>query len=497
MGKISHDSIPGVSTMKQLGPSPFPHQAMHDRMGIGWLDTALRSVVRHNDHQAATASEHLVVLAPDPVTDDARARLTSLLGPVGTAYLRRQLLRATLDTARQVGNRRGVAIEVHACDAGSRDVAALVGTDMTFIDQRKRHSGQPLRSGSSDAHNDDVRKVVFIGFCCPLLDSDVLCMAFDALDDHDVVLGPTRDDRSYLIGMLTNRVALLSDIAKTRFWVPSELKQACLNDGLNLAELPAMPIMSAPDDLADWASARFAHAPARPRLSVIIPSRNEQNHLAATIASALVADNIEIIVADGRSTDRTIEIARQFGVTVTESPPSRGAQMNSAAEVARGDILLFLHADTLLPPGYDAVVYQTLATPNTSAGAFTLAIDAKGMAPRLIEWGVYARSRFCERPYGDQAIFMSTETFHDSGRFPNLPYMEDFAMLPCLKRRGHIRVVPDQVMTSARRWEKHGWTTTTLMHQWAKLRYLLFHKPDAGGTGHASVSRTHACDSDA
>jgi rSAM/selenodomain-associated transferase 2 len=145
--------------------------------------------------------------------------------------------------------------------------------------------------------------------------------------------------------------------------------------------------------------------------------------------------------------------------------------MNQAAAIATGDILLFLHADTRLPPDWHEFINQTLQNPQTIAGAFQLAIDSPHTTLRWIERSVQWRSRFLQLPYGDQAIFLRTETFRTIGGYPDLEIMEDFALIQKLKKLGTIALVPAPVHTSARRWERLGVMRTTLLNQAIVLGY--------------------------
>ena len=201
------------------------------------------------------------------------------------------------------------------------------------------------------------------------------------------------------------------------------------------------------------------------RLSIIIPTYNEEKTIGDTLDRVLAGNVWEVIVVDGQSTDRTRAIARTRGVTVVESSPCRGRQLTKGASIATGDTLLFLHADTILPERYDEYVFRALAKPIVSAGAFRLLIDADGRLFRVIENMVNLRSHIRQMPYGDQAIFMSTNTFHDVGGFPDIPVMEDYAMILRLRRMGRIEIAPAPVITSARRWIKHGVWRTTLRNQ--------------------------------
>jgi rSAM/selenodomain-associated transferase 2 len=208
-------------------------------------------------------------------------------------------------------------------------------------------------------------------------------------------------------------------------------------------------------------------------ISIIIPVLNEANHLPTVLEQARHQAAVEIIVVDGGSQDDTIAVARALGVRVIQSERGRAHQMNAGAAVASGKILLFLHADTLLPPHFDALIRHTLMQPGVVAGAFELKIDATLRGIRWVEWGVKWRSRLLQLPYGDQGIFLTAEMFLRVEGFPVLPIMEDFVLIQRLKQRGRIAIIPAAVLTSGRRWQKLGVFKTTLTNQLMLIAYFL------------------------
>lgn len=214
------------------------------------------------------------------------------------------------------------------------------------------------------------------------------------------------------------------------------------------------------------------------KISIVIPVLNEAPTISQVISIAQTATNVEIIVADGGSSDGTPEIAKSLGVQVVFTTPGRATQMNEGAAAATGDILLFLHADTHLPEGFDTCVRQALAKGGTVGGAFELKIDAPLPSLRLVEKGVNCRSHFLQMPYGDQAIFLKTATFNQIGGFPDLPVMEDFEFVRRLKKQGRIEIVPQPVLTSARRWQQLGVLKTTAINQIVIIAYFLGVSPD-------------------
>jgi rSAM/selenodomain-associated transferase 2 len=214
------------------------------------------------------------------------------------------------------------------------------------------------------------------------------------------------------------------------------------------------------------------------RISIIIPTLNEAENIKEAIVTTQPNTNIEVIIVDGGSKDNTIEIAQSLNVKVISSSPGRAVQMNAGAVAASGNILLFLHADTRLPTGFDDMIRTALEQPGIVAGAFKLRIDAPLLSLRWVEWGVNVRSHFCQMPYGDQAIFLTKEVFQQIGGFPELPIMEDFELIRRLKPIGRIVIIPTPVVTSARRWLQKGVFKTTLLNQIVIIAYLLGVSPE-------------------
>jgi rSAM/selenodomain-associated transferase 2 len=207
-------------------------------------------------------------------------------------------------------------------------------------------------------------------------------------------------------------------------------------------------------------------------ISIIIPTLNEAENIKNAIASTQSGTNVEVIVVDGGSKDHTVAIAQSLSVKVITSSPGRADQMNAGAFAASGDILLFLHADSQLPTGFDVMIRTALQQPKTVAGAFTLGIDASLWGLRLVEWGIKWRSHLWQLPYGDQAIFLTKEIFQKVGNFPQLPIMEDFELIRRLRHLGKITIVKAKVTTSARRWLQKGIWQTTLLNQIVVIAYL-------------------------
>lgn len=208
-------------------------------------------------------------------------------------------------------------------------------------------------------------------------------------------------------------------------------------------------------------------------ISVIIPTFNEARNIEKAIRSAQKEPDVEIIVVDGGSEDETRDIAMGMGVKVVAAKRGRAVQMNAGVSSASGEYFVFLHADSILPAGYDYAVRRILEAEKVMAGAFSLGIDAKGTGYRILECLAKFRSRFFSMPYGDQAIFLKKDVFMSNGGFPLLSIMEDFELIRSLKKKGKVMISDKRVITSARRWKRLGLIKATVLNQKIIILYLL------------------------
>jgi rSAM/selenodomain-associated transferase 2 len=207
------------------------------------------------------------------------------------------------------------------------------------------------------------------------------------------------------------------------------------------------------------------------KLSVIIPTLDEESCLGQALAS--VPAGSEVIVADGRSEDRTTEIAAQFGARVVPGAPGRGAQMNRGAGASTGDTLLFLHADCELPSGAGDSIREALADLRVVGGSFRLHITPARGGLRLVAIGSNLRARLLRLPYGDQALFVRRSVFETMGGYSDIPIMEDVDFSKRLRRRGRVVSLENAVTTTPRHWEKLGPFLTTLLNWAAVLAFFV------------------------
>jgi rSAM/selenodomain-associated transferase 2 len=213
-------------------------------------------------------------------------------------------------------------------------------------------------------------------------------------------------------------------------------------------------------------------------ISIIIPTLNEASTIGKLLSVLHTVPGVEPIVVDGGSRDNTVDIAESNGAQVLNCAPGRAFQMNCGAKTASGTVLLFLHSDTIPPPGFAAEIRNNLQQPGVSAGAFTLSIGGNGFLLRLLEMLINFRARTMQMPYGDQGLFMTSGMFAAVGGFPEQPLMEDFELVRRLRRRGTIIILPIAATTSDRRWRRLGVLRTTLRNQAIIIGYLLGISPD-------------------
>jgi len=207
-------------------------------------------------------------------------------------------------------------------------------------------------------------------------------------------------------------------------------------------------------------------------ISIVVPALNEESTLPATLERARAARVGEVLVVDGGSSDGTRAVAERMGARVIESARGRAVQMNAGAAAASGDVLLFLHADTLLPAGFDAAVERALADPAVAGGRFDLDLQPSSFLIWLTAVLINLRSRWSRMSTGDQCIFVRRSVFERLGGFPDLPLMEDVAFSRLLKRAGRVACLREKAVTSSRRWVKDGVVRTILL-MWT-LRFLFF-----------------------
>lgn len=217
-------------------------------------------------------------------------------------------------------------------------------------------------------------------------------------------------------------------------------------------------------------------------ISIIIPVLNEAgtiNNLIAHLRGLHHTSGFEIIVVDGDVPGNTIKTIRDRGVITARAAKGRANQMNRGAALSSGQVLLFLHADTFLPANALNRIEAVMEDGRHEAGAFDLGINSNRWIFRITEWYVALRTRMTRIPFGDQAIFIRRGYFEKIGGYRDIPLMEDVELMKRIRKRGDsIRLIPDKVMSSSRRWEREGVLYATFRNWAFQILYALGMPPE-------------------
>ena len=212
------------------------------------------------------------------------------------------------------------------------------------------------------------------------------------------------------------------------------------------------------------------------KFSIIIPTLNEEKLIGSSIEACLKAGGEEIIISDGGSTDRTVEIASRFNSILIDGSPGRGAQLRAAAEAASGDLFVFVHADTLIAPSCLEQIreFSDSIRHKNCWGCFRQKIRKPARRFRWLEEGNAWRAAKRGYVYGDQAMWITRDLYHQVGGFSKDPLMEDVIISERLRKISMPAVLPGPVYLTGRHWERRGVVRTTIRN------WILFQKYKTG-----------------
>ncbi len=404
------------------------------------------------------AHERIIVFTRYPEAGRAKTRLIPALGAVGAARLQRRMTQDTLAVARDAERGRNAEVEVRYAGGTWRKMYRWLGAGVRFARQGPGDLGRRMGRALTDALDGGCERAVLIGTDCPDLSVRHIHRALDALNENDVVLGPSRDGGYWLVG-IRDEAAIFDSVPWGTSTVLERTVTLAYEQGLSVHLLDTLADVDTPNDLGD----RRDLLPPRPYLSVIVPALNEVGNIERALRSA--TGDVETIVVDGGSRDGTAEAARRMGAHVETCRPGRAGQMNRGGEIASGEVLLFLHADTQLPEGYAAGIFDAMSDPGVVGGAFRHATDLGGAFMAFTAWMANFRACDLHLPYGDQAIFVRRDVFQSLGGFADVPIAEDLHFIRRLACRGRLTILPARAITSGRRWATSGRFRTMLINQ--------------------------------
>ncbi|MFG3817266.1 TIGR04283 family arsenosugar biosynthesis glycosyltransferase [Limnothrix redekei] len=393
----------------------------------------------------------------------------------------------------------------YAPDSGRSTVRDWLGcNDRQLAAQGDGDLGDRMARAFTTCFGQGSDRVLLVGSDSPDLPDEILTQAAEALIATGAAICPTEDGGYCLVGFRRDRY--LPAIFQNMIWstetVFSETIARFQSANQPVAILPHWYDIDHATDLDRFwqinqqnsalkrAIATLAKIRQPIAISVIMPVLNEGERIQKTLDHLVeIAGQIpyEVIVVDGDRSGSTLQyLPSDRPVRGITAARGRGLQMNAGAAIARGEILLFLHADTQLPTTAFTQITTTLKqTLNVGAhggaplpedvvgGAFDLSIASSRWILQTIARVASARSRLTRLPYGDQAIFIRRSAFGALGGYPEIPIMEDVALMRSIRRRGwRIRILPDRVLTSARRWEREGVWRCTLRNWTILLAYF-------------------------
>ena len=427
----------------------------------------------------------LIVFTRYPEPGKTKTRLIPCLGPEGAAGLQRRMTEHLLSTVDRLASDEAVNVEVRYAGGSGKLMKNWLGPGFTFIPQGRGALDRRMGSAFAAAFNSGARRVIIIGTDIPDISTGILIRAFDSLKHSDLVFGPAADGGYYLIGMHAGSFrralpALFTGIDWGSATVLNRSLKIAESCGLTVKLLEELQDVDRPEDLAAWnqITDQGKKNYITKRITVIIPTLNEAANIGRTLDHLRPTQNVEVIVVDGGSADDTVEQAESCGAKVIRARRGRACQMNAGAAGATGDVLLFLHADTCLPPGFEGHIHHILENPGVVAGAFELVIDSPIHSLRIVERVANWRARLLQAPYGDQAIFVPVARFREIGGYLPLPIMEDFAFVRQLRKKGRIAILPVPVVTSPRRWLNVGVWKTLVVNQLIITGYWLGIPPE-------------------
>lgn len=324
----------------------------------------------------------LIVFTRYPEPGRTKTRLISALGAQGAADLHRQMAQRAVRTARAAVAGNNVDVEICFTGGDEQKMREWLGADLRYSPQVGHDLGARMANAVQLSFHEGCRRVVLIGTDCPELTGVILDKAFALLEQHDAVIGPAHDGGYYLIGMARACLRVFTAIP----WGTAKVLQATLDalkgTGTSWALVDRLVDVDTTEDLVVWEKVASAARNDEVTVSVIIPALNEASRIA----------------------DKVIPC-----------PRGRAWQMNAGAAAATGDVLLFLHADTRLPPNALANIASVMKDGRYIGGAFDLGIDSDRLFLRYIGARASFRSRVSRIPYGDQAIFIHRKYFDSVG----------------------------------------------------------------------------------
>ncbi|MBI4352943.1 MAG: TIGR04283 family arsenosugar biosynthesis glycosyltransferase [Candidatus Omnitrophica bacterium] len=384
----------------------------------------------------------LIIFLKRPEKGRVKTRLAAALGEEEAVRVYKRLAEDTVNAVRPLAGKSADVVIAFDPPEREAEIKEWIRGPFRCVSQGEGDLGERLSRAACAAFAEGAEKAVLIGSDCPELDALTVNRAFRALSKKEVVIGPSKDGGYYLIGLTRARHAFLFDDIP---WSTPEVLKTTLkkaNDrGISCGLLPEKSDVDTLEDLESFE-----------RVSVIIPALDEEQSIGPALVDLAERHRPdEVIVVDGGSRDRTVEIASRYA-RVLNAEKGRAFQMNAGAAAASGDILLFLHADTRLPPAALLKIREALREGRKHSGRFRMSF---GHPHPLLRFYAF-QTRFHFFSYGDQGFFVRKVLFQKMGGFDEEAPLEDVDFYRRLLKIETPVIIRDPVITSPRRFLQNG-----------------------------------------
>jgi uncharacterized protein len=420
----------------------------------------------------------LIFFVKSPEPGAVKTRLSAEIGRDAAAALYKAIGARSLKAAE--GGDHETRIDFYPPDRLA-NVKTWLGEGRVYCPQEGADLGQRMENAFKSAFSSGFTYVVLTGSDVPDLSSRIIDDAFSMLADSGAVIGPAKDGGYYLIGF--SRSGFLPEIFGGIKWgtdtVFIDTMAALRRAGGAGAEPHVLPELMDIDRAEDIEEAGLS---VREKLSVIIPVLHEAVNINRMIRHLNKIDgsrNAEIIVVDGSPETDTLEAITEAGVIKLSAGKGRAKQMNKGAAIARGEVLVFLHADTIIPENAFIKIDEVINSGRYIGGAFDLLINSDRPFMKFVNWSAGLRSRITRVPYGDQAIFIRKDYFDEIGMYKDIPLMEDIELMKRVRRRGgRICILKERAETSARKYISDGIYFSAARNHALRILYALGVKPE-------------------
>lgn len=417
----------------------------------------------------------LIFFTKEPILGKVKTRLAQSIGEEAALKIYSLLLEQFLDLKIKADSFVSLLPYTH-------NFTRYFKNQEIFI-QNGKNIGEKMANAFLYLFDKGYEQVILVGGDIPLLDEKILQDAFDDLESYDSVLNPTEDKGYYLIGFNKNSFTKKTFEIDFSYEVYKQTLQTLnllhVKEGKKLLDIDTIQDLRTFSKIAQKETKLLLHVRALlqtfPKISVIIPVYYEKETLPKTlthIKNTAKKEDYEIIVCDTPENTTLHQVDTSSFRYCFAKKASRSTQLNTAAKLAKGEIFLFLHADTLLPKNWDELLSLHVKTFN-QAGAFKLGIKTKSIWIKFISFCTNMRVFVTYVPYGDQAIFTTSKAFSLVNGFEEIPIMEDISFIKRLKRKKiPIKILRKKVYTSDRRWRKEGIFYTTFRNRILSTLYF-------------------------